>query len=140
MASGVSVAKIDRNTGERFRMVRRELGVSAFGINQITLAPGQRMRIHRHAHQEEVYVVLAGILTLFVEGDAREYGADEIIRVAPDVRRQLVNRGPATLVVLALGAAGEHQSRDAEAFTEWSQEQGASPRDVPLPPDLDLSN
>jgi mannose-6-phosphate isomerase-like protein (cupin superfamily) len=136
MESGTSVTSLQRDTGERFVPLRRELGVSSFGINQIVLQPGQRMRIHRHANQEEVYVVLAGTLTLMVEGEAAEHGPDQLIRVAPDVRRQLVNRGQEPVVLLALGGAGEHQSRDAEAFTAWDQETGASPQEVPLPPDL----
>ena len=42
------------------------------------------------------------------------------------------------VLLLALGGAGEHQSRDAEAFESWDQAEGASPRDVPLPEDLPL--
>jgi mannose-6-phosphate isomerase-like protein (cupin superfamily) len=136
MEPGTSVTSLQRDTGERFVPLRRELGVSSFGINQIVLQPGQRMRIHRHANQEEVYVVLAGTLTLVVEGEAAEHGPDQLIRVAPDVRRQLVNRGAEPLILLALGGAAEHQSRDAEAFTAWDQSTGASPQEVPLPPDL----
>lgn len=139
MRPGVSQARIERGTGERFLRLGRELGVGAFGVNQVTLKPGQRMRIHRHAEQEEVYLVLAGVLTLLIEGEAQEHGVDELVRVGADVRRQLVNRGPETLVLLALGGAGEHHSRDAEAFTDWEQATGASPQEVPLPPDLDLA-
>jgi mannose-6-phosphate isomerase-like protein (cupin superfamily) len=136
MEPGTSVTSLERDTDERFVLLRRELGVSSFGINQIVLQPGQRMRIHRHAHQEEVYLVLGGTLTLLIEGEAAEHGPDQLIRVAPEVRRQLVNRGHEPLVLLALGGAGEHQSRDAEAFTAWDQHTGASPQEVPLPPDL----
>jgi quercetin dioxygenase-like cupin family protein len=138
MEPGVHESRIERDTEERFLRLGRQLGVSSFGINQVTLRPGQRMRIHRHAEQEEVYLVLAGVLTLLIEGQAQEHGVDELVRVAPEVRRQLVNRGPEALILLALGGAGEHHSRDAEAFTEWAQQTGASPQEVPLPPDLEL--
>jgi quercetin dioxygenase-like cupin family protein len=133
---GISVTKLRPDSEERLVPLRRELGVSSFGINQIVLRPGQRQRIHRHSRQEEVYCVLEGTLTLLIEGEAHQYSAGELIRVAPEVRRQLVNRGPGRLVVLALGGAGEHQSRDGEAFTDWNQDQGAPPQEVPLPPDL----
>jgi mannose-6-phosphate isomerase-like protein (cupin superfamily) len=136
MEPGTSVTSLQRDTDERFVPLRRKLGVSSFGINQIVLQPGQRMRIHRHASQEEVYLVLGGTLTLVIEAEATEHGPDQLIRVAPDVRRQLVNRGQEPLVLVALGGAGEHQSRDAEAFTAWDQQTGASPQEVPLPPDL----
>jgi len=136
---GVSVTRLRPDSDERLVPLRRELGVSSFGINQIVLRAGQQQRIHRHQRQEEVYVVLEGTLTLLVEGEAHEYEAGTLIRVAPEVRRQLVNRGPQRLVVLALGGAGEHQSRDGEAFTAWEQERGAPPQEVPLPPDLGSS-
>jgi hypothetical protein len=56
--------------------------------------------------------------------------------VAPDLRRQLVNRGPERLVLLALGGDGSHQGRDGEAFASWEDARGAPPQEVPLPPDI----
>ncbi|MBV9339133.1 MAG: cupin domain-containing protein, partial [Solirubrobacterales bacterium] len=121
---------------ERFTPLRRELGVSSFGMNQIVLQPGQRGRIHRHRHQEEVYLVLEGTLTVLLEDDPTELVQGELIRVAPGVRRQLVNRDPRRLVLLALGGAGEHQGRDGEAFASWSDEHPVAPQELALPPDL----
>ncbi|MBV9311295.1 MAG: cupin domain-containing protein [Solirubrobacterales bacterium] len=137
MEEGVSRARLDRSAGERFAVLRRLLGVSSFGINQIALEPGQRGRIHRHERQEEVYLVLEGTLTLIVEGEEIELGEDELVRVAPNVRRQLVNRGPEKLLLLALGGEGEHHGRDGEAFGSWDEQVGVSPQELPLPSDLD---
>ena len=77
--------------------LRRRLGVTAFGLNQIMLRPGQRGRIHRHEHQEEVYLVLSGTLTLEVEGEARDLAAGDLARIGPEVRRRMVNLGPGDL-------------------------------------------
>ena len=79
----IAFAEIDRDTGERFQPLRRELGVTAFGLNVIVLRPGQRGRIHAHERQEEVYLVLEGELTLLVEGDAHVLGPDRAARVGP---------------------------------------------------------
>jgi quercetin dioxygenase-like cupin family protein len=136
MESGVAFARLDPDTEERFVPLRRLLGVTSFGLNQILLRPGQRGRIHRHTTQEEVYIVLAGTLTLGVEGEERELGRGELARVAPDVRRQISNRSDEDVLLLALGGANEHVGRDGEAFAAWDQEQGAPPQEVPLPPDL----
>ena len=69
-----------------------------------------------------------------MEGEERELAAGEIARVAPKVRRQLVNRDPAEdCLLLALGGANEHVGRDGEAFDAWDQETGAPPQQVPLP-------
>ena len=134
----VTVARLDPAPAERFNRLRSELGVRSFGINQIVLAPGQRNRIHRHRHQEEVYLVLDGTLTLIVEDESHEYSAGEIVRVGPSVRRQLVNRHGAPLSVLALGGTVEHEhdARDAEGFADWSDSEPGTPQTVPLPEDL----
>ena len=137
MQDGTARARLEMDTDERFVALRRQLGVSSFGLNQVVLAPGQRGRIHRHERQEEVYLVLEGLLTLVVEGEPVELGQGELIRVAPRLRRQLVNRGPGRVVLLALGGDGEHRGRDGEAFESWEDEHGAPPQEVPLPEDLD---
>lgn len=134
--TGISTARLDPDHDERFLQLRRVLGVTTFGLNQLILHPGQRSRIHRHARQEEVYLVLEGTLTLLVEGEGTDYARGELIRVAPEVRRQLVNLGPDRLVLLALGGAVEHNGRDGEAFSSWGQETPAAPKDVPFPDDL----
>ena len=136
MESGTARTRLDPEPGERYVALRRRLGVTSFGLNQIVLQPGERGRIHRHVRQEEVYLVLEGTLTLLVEGEATDLDQGELVRVAPDLRRQLVNRGPDRLVLLALGGDGQHQGRDGEAFTSWDEAQGAPPQEVPLPPDL----
>ena len=134
---GTTTTRLDPDTGERFLPLRRQLGVSSFGCNQIVLQPGQRGRIHRHQRQEEVYLVLEGQLTLVMEAEPTELGEGELIRVGPQVRRQLVNYGPERLVLLALGGATEHQGRDGEVFASWEDENPGSPQELPLPPDLD---
>src|SRR5262245_35068885 len=103
MESGVSYARLDFNATERFQRLRDQLGVTSFGLNLILLHAGARGRIHRHARQEEVYLVLEGTLSLSIEGVERDMVKGEVARIAPDVRRQLVNRGPGRVVVLALG-------------------------------------
>jgi mannose-6-phosphate isomerase-like protein (cupin superfamily) len=139
MEDGTATTRLDPDVGKRFLSLRRHLGVSSFGMNQIVLEPGQRGRIHRHLHQEEVYLVLEGRLTLVIESEMTELGEGELIRVAPQVRRQLVNLGPGRVVLLAIGGAGEHQGRDGEAFASWQDESPTTPQDMPMPPDLDPS-
>jgi mannose-6-phosphate isomerase-like protein (cupin superfamily) len=133
---GTSTSRIDPDSPEAFFSLRRALGVSTFGINQILLRPGQRLRIHRHHRQEEVYLVLDGTLTVAVEGEETDLVKGELMRVAPGVRRQLINRGPGSVLLIALGADGEHEGRDGEAFTAWEETTGAPPQEVPLPDDL----
>lgn len=136
MQEGVSFARLDLESAERFVRLREQLGVSSFGMNLILLRPGQRGRIHRHAKQEEVYLVLQGVLSLGVEGRERDLAQGEVARVGPEVRRQLVNRGPGLCAILGLGGAGEHVGRDGTAFVSWDAKEGAPPQETPLPEDL----
>jgi uncharacterized cupin superfamily protein len=133
----ITLATLDRDIGERFQSLRRELGVDSFGMNLIVLAPGQRGRIHAHEQQEEIYLVLEGELTLLVEGVEHVLGADRIVRIGPAVRRQLVNAGSERLVLLALGGSGNHLGRDGRAWISWEDDgPGAPPQEIPLPEDL----
>jgi uncharacterized cupin superfamily protein len=135
--SEVAFAMLQRDGGERFQALRRELGVSSFGINLIVLQPGERGRIHAHEHQEEVYLVLDGTLTLVLEDGEHVLERDRLARVGPSVRRQLVNAGGERLVLLALGGSGDHAGRDGRAWGSWDEGgEGRSPQEVPLPADL----
>ena len=135
-AEDVTRTAIDYSAGERFVSLRRALGVTSFGINQITLQPGQRGRIHRHGRQEELYLVLRGTLALIVEHAELELGEGDLARVPASLRRQLVNRSTVPCTLVAVGADGEHDGRDGEAFADWSESEGLPPQEVPLPEDL----
>ena len=137
MEEGISRTRLRGAGPDRFNSLRRQLGVSSFGINEIVLQPRQRGRIHLHTRQEEVFLVLEGVLTIGIEGEEERLEEGELIRVAPGIRRQLVNEGPGVLVLLALGGDGEHVGRDGEAFTGWDDhERGRAPQEIPLPEDL----
>jgi quercetin dioxygenase-like cupin family protein len=138
MSADVTTTKLGVEPGDRFASLRRALGVSSFGMNQIVLAPGQRNRIHRHARQEEVYLVLEGTLTLVIEGEPHDYAVGEVVRVGPSVRRQLLNRHREPVSIVALGGIvdHEHEGRDAEAFAGWADAEPGTPQTVAAPEDL----
>jgi uncharacterized cupin superfamily protein len=133
----IAFAVLDRDSRERFQTLRRPLGVRGFGINLVVLQPRQRGRIHAHERQEELYLVLEGELTLLVEDVEHVLGPDHLVRVGPEVRRQLVNAGKQRLVMLALGGSGEHVGRDGRAWAGWEDDgPGSAPQEIPLPEDL----
>ena len=136
MDEGIARTRLTPEETDRIQPLRRELGVTTFGLNLLVLQPGQRLRIHRHERQEEVYVVLEGTLTLLVEGEPFELSPHEAVRLAPDVRRQLVNPTADRVVLLAAGGANEHQGRDGIAFDAWEDTEGRPPQEVPMPEDL----
>ncbi len=136
MEEGTSRARLEDEAPDRFVPLRRQLGVTSFGLNEIVLQPGQRGRIHLHERQEEVFLVLAGELTITIEAEEQVLAEGELIRVAPALRRQLINASRQPLRLLAMGGDGEHRGRDAQAFEDWDAQAGASPAEIPLPADL----
>lgn len=137
MQPGISTARLDDSLSERFQRLRPELGFESFGLNLMNLAPGQRGRIHRHEHQEEVYLVLEGTLTIEADGDERhDLERGELARVAPQVRRRLVNHGSERALFIAIGGAHPHEGRDGVAYSDWTETEGRPPQEVPLPEDL----
>jgi mannose-6-phosphate isomerase-like protein (cupin superfamily) len=133
METGVSYTDLQPDPDQRFVPLRRELGVTAFGLNQIVLQPGERGRIHAHDRQEEVFLVLEGTLTLIVEGEPVDLPTGRLARVAPEVRRQLVNLGPSRVVLIALGGAEPHDGRDGRAYHDWTDTTPSPPQEIPLP-------
>jgi quercetin dioxygenase-like cupin family protein len=75
-----------------FRPVGEALGVSAFGINELELAPEAEGPEHDHRQddQEEVYVVIRGGGKIRVEGTERNLRPGQFVFLSPDALRQVV--------------------------------------------------
>lgn len=137
MEPGIATGRLDLGLTERFQRLRNELGVESFGLNLMHLAPGQGGRVHRHKHQEEVYIVLEGTLTVEVEGgEMHELSRGAVARLAPDLRRQLSNRATEPVRFLAIGGGTPHEGRDALAYDHWGESEGRPPQEVSPPEDF----
>ena len=101
----VDADAIEPGFGGAFRRVRRELGVTAFGINRVDLPPGAAGREHDHAEsgQEEVYVVIAGSGTMAVDGEEVELRPGRFLFVDAGSTRQ-PHAGPDGLSWVVVGA------------------------------------
>jgi uncharacterized cupin superfamily protein len=92
--------------GGGFRRVRAGLGVSSFGIAVLEFPPNYAHypeHNQMHDHQEEVYTVLEGRITLRVGGEEHELEPGVWARVGPSETRKLIT-GDQPARVLALGA------------------------------------
>jgi quercetin dioxygenase-like cupin family protein len=72
-----------------FRMVRHELGATAFGLNQVDFPPGKVGPEHDETEsgQEEVYYCIAGSGSLTIDGEVVEMRPGRYILVSADARR-----------------------------------------------------
>ena len=87
-------------------LVRRSLGVGAFGINLVEIPPGERIPEHDETgrDQEEVFLVIEGSPSLVVDGREIETPAGTFARLDPHLSRTVVNHGDEPAAVLIMSA------------------------------------
>jgi mannose-6-phosphate isomerase-like protein (cupin superfamily) len=99
------------------RFARTPLEGRSLGLSLMTLAPGFRIPFaHKHAHQEEVYVVVRGSGRIKVEDEIVELAQWDAIRIDEDTMRA-VEAGPEGVEYLAFGAGDD--PRDADMEQGW---------------------
>ena len=100
----VDAATVEAKHGV-FKPMRQPLGVTAFGINELELAPGAEGPEHDHTKdgQEEVYVVIRGGGTIKIDGVASDLGVGKYVYLSPDARRQMI-AGPQGLAWIGVGS------------------------------------
>jgi quercetin dioxygenase-like cupin family protein len=123
---GYAVSNLEEmGDGPGFRKVRRELGVTAFGINAVVLPAGYETGVHFHEKQEETYFVHQGTVEFrFGDGSTHTLGSGGLARVDAATRRGMRNVGEGDAVVLIAGGKDGYVGRDGQAV-------GGNPRGGP---------
>jgi mannose-6-phosphate isomerase-like protein (cupin superfamily) len=112
---GYAKGSIDEmGEGPGFRTIRRELGVTAFGVNALIYPPGQEGFLHYHDEQDELYFVHRGRASFEVDGDEFELGPGGVVYVESTTPRKINNRTDEELVVLAVGGKEGYVGRDGQ--------------------------
>ena len=89
--------------GMSARFPKGELGCEKVAVSHQTLAPDMRGPFgHRHAEQEELYVILSGSGRMKLGEEIVEIRARDVIRVSPETMRAF-DSGPDGLELLAIG-------------------------------------
>ena len=105
--------------GYGFRKVRRELGVSAFGVNAIVMAPGYLGFHHYHDTQDELYFVHSGSARVEVDGEERILGPGGLFHVEATTPRRVSNASETEdLVLLVVGGKDGYVERDGHMVDE----------------------
>jgi quercetin dioxygenase-like cupin family protein len=111
--------------GYGFRKIRRELGVTEFGVNAIVIPPGFDAGRHFHERQQELYFVYSGRLEFeFGDGSKHVLGPGGLARVDAATVRGMRNASDSEdAVYVIVGAEGGYVGRD-----------GRLPDGEPIPP------
>jgi mannose-6-phosphate isomerase-like protein (cupin superfamily) len=118
--AGYAVSSLERmGDGPGFRKVRRELGVTAFGINAIVLPPGYASGVHYHQEQEETYFVHQGQVEFFFgDGSEHRIAAGGMVRVDAATHRGFRNVGQDNAILLVAGGKDGYVGRDGQPVGE----------------------
>jgi uncharacterized cupin superfamily protein len=85
----------------------KQLESGALGARLWRLAPGQASTRHRHATEEELYLVLEGIGRMRVDDELLTLERLSSVLVTPDSVRQIFNDGESDALWLVVGAPPE---------------------------------
>jgi mannose-6-phosphate isomerase-like protein (cupin superfamily) len=112
---GYAKGSIDEmGEGPGFRKIRRELGVTAFGVNAVIYPPGQEGFLHYHDEQDELYFVHRGQASFEVDGEEFELGPGGVVYVESTTPRKINNRTDEELVLLIVGGKDGYVARDGQ--------------------------
>jgi mannose-6-phosphate isomerase-like protein (cupin superfamily) len=114
--NGYAVANVEAlGDGPGFRKVRRELGVTAFGVNAIEIPPGYSTGRHYHEEQEELYFVHRGRVRITLNDESRHVlGPGGLVRVDAATVRQIENVGEEPALYLVAGGKDGYVGRDGK--------------------------
>lgn len=99
--------------GYGFRKLRKGLGVTAFGVNAITMPPGFESGSHYHDTQEELYFVHRGTIEMeFGDGTTHRLEEGGSARVDAATLRKVRNVGAGDATYLCAGGKDGYVGRD----------------------------
>jgi uncharacterized cupin superfamily protein len=105
--SGFTIAAPDdMEASGNWLLVRRALGLEAFGINMVDIAPGERIPEHDETgrDQEEVFLALQGDATIVIDGEDHDLPEGSFARLEPACTRTVANNGEGPIRVLIASA------------------------------------
>jgi uncharacterized cupin superfamily protein len=102
--------------GYGFRKLRKGLGVTAFGVNAITMPAGYESGSHYHDTQEELYFVHRGTIEMeFGDGTTHRLEEGGSARVDAATLRKVRNVGDGDAVYLCAGGKDGYVGRDGRS-------------------------
>jgi mannose-6-phosphate isomerase-like protein (cupin superfamily) len=122
VGDGYAIGHIEAlGEGYGFHKVRKELGVTAFGVNALVRAPGYETKWHYHDVQEELYFVHRGAIEMeFGDGTSHHLAEGTFARVDASTVRKIRILGPGDTIYLCVGGKDGYVGHDGRT-PEWSE-------------------
>lgn len=105
----------------RWTPVRRHFGITAFGISAYTAPEAGQDVVEEHTEEhlghEEIYVVISGRATFFLDGEEKDVPAGSVVFLRdPKIKRYATAAEPGTTVLAVGGKPGAHEVSAWEYF------------------------
>ncbi|MDO4496505.1 MAG: cupin domain-containing protein [Bacteroidales bacterium] len=97
-----SVGKFSNLEGKHF--VKDLLQTTSMEVSITSLAPGEKSLYHQHRQNEELFIIVAGIGLMLLDGEYYKIEEGSLIRVAPSIGRGLENNGVEPLKFICIQA------------------------------------
>ena len=96
----------DCETTGNWKLVRRTLGLEAFGLGLVDIPPGEQIPEHDETgrDQEEVFLAMSGQPVIVIDGEDHPLPAGKFARLDPEHTRTVRNDGSETASVLIASA------------------------------------
>ena len=110
----------DDSVPGEFRALTDALGAEQVAITLIRVPPHSDFEQgtgHRHEHQEELYLVTRGVLTMRFGDDIRDVGAGSVVRVEPSTVRSHRNQGDVSVDLWEISVRSDDS--DSEKIDEF---------------------
>lgn len=120
---GYSIATVgELSAFEGKAFVKDILGTTSVELSFGSLAPHESIPFfHHHKQNEEVYVILSGKGAFTLDGQEEEVASGSIVRVAPEVSRNIQCTGNAPLIYICI--QGKANSLEQYTLTDGVVEQ-----------------
>jgi mannose-6-phosphate isomerase-like protein (cupin superfamily) len=114
VGEGYAIGHLDAiGEGYGFRKVRKELGVTAFGVNALVRPEGYETKSHYHDLQEELYFVHRGAIEMeFGDGTSHRLDEGTFVRVDAATVRKIRILGPGDTVYVCAGGKDGYIGHD----------------------------
>ena len=114
VGEGYAIGHLDAiGEGYGFRKVRKELGVTAFGVNVLVRPEGYETKRHYHDIQEELYFVHRGAIEMqFGDGTSHRLEEGTFVRVDAATVRKIRILGPGDTVYVCAGGKDGYIGHD----------------------------
>ena len=103
-------------TAGNWQLVRRTLGLQAFGVNVVEIPAGEQIPEHDESarDQEEVFYILSGSPTLLIDGESHPAAAGTFARLDPAHLRSVRNDGdePADVLIISAPRSSGYEPMD----------------------------